>query len=220
MALFNKKLSAPLHPADRDGIWAAASILGVITFASIEVLTPEETWPLARTMGAEPEWLKMGQGKHALRSLVKPDAPDSIFCVIFSTLPTIESSLENVPPAFVELYQLDRPSADSSPYTIPVSSIFAPLNGECPSLMIAIFYAFTSLMQDEFGLLVKQKDPRALLVMAYWYSKICNGPWWLKRRAVMEGRATCLYLQRFCAHDATIQDLLKVPRHILFNNHL
>ncbi|KAK9389411.1 hypothetical protein V1515DRAFT_261848 [Lipomyces mesembrius] len=42
VALFNRKLSAPLHPADRDAIWAAATMLGVITFASIEVPTPRK----------------------------------------------------------------------------------------------------------------------------------------------------------------------------------
>jgi hypothetical protein len=168
VALFNKKLSAPLHPADRDAIWAAASMLGVITFASIEAPTPEETCPLAPSMRTEPEWLKMGQGKSALWRLIKPDRPDSIFCTLFSAVPTVEFSLENVPPGFMKLYKLDGLSADSSPYTIPVISIFAPRNIECPSSAIALFYAFNNCMQNEFARLVLNKDPRALLVMAYW----------------------------------------------------
>ncbi|KAK9384194.1 hypothetical protein V1515DRAFT_583181 [Lipomyces mesembrius] len=149
VALVNKKLSAPLDPADRDAIWAAAPMLGVITFASIEVPTPEESWPLAPSMRAEPEWLKMGQGKSALWRLVKPDRPDSVCHTLFSAIPTVEFSLENVPPGFMKLYKLDWLSADSSPYTIPVTSIFAPRNIECPSSAIALFYAFITCMQNE-----------------------------------------------------------------------
>jgi hypothetical protein len=193
-------------------------MLGVITFASIEIPTPEETWPLARSIGTEPEWLKMGHGKSTLLPLVKPDRPDSIFHALFSALPRIDFSLENVPLGFVELYNLDGPSADSSPYAIPVISIFAPLDMACPSSTIVLFYAFNSYMQDEFGRLVMNKDPRALLVMAYWYSKICTGQWWLRKRALMEGRATCMYLERCCADSATIQGLLKAPRFVLFND--
>lgn len=218
MTLFNKKLSAPLHPADRDAIWAAASMLGVITFASIEVPTFEKTWPLTPSLKAEPEWLKMGQGKSALLPLVKPGRSDSIFHALFSSLPTIEFSLGNVPLVFMELYELDGLSAEHNPYTIPVIIIFAPLDMENPSSVIALFYAFNSCNQGEFGQLVVDKDPRALLIMAYWYSKICNGQWWLRRRALMEGRATCMYLERYCAHSETIQDLLKMPRYLLFND--
>jgi hypothetical protein len=171
-------------------------------------------------MRAEPEWLKMGHGKSGLLPLLQPGGPDSIFHTLFSTFPTIDFSLENVPPSFRELYELDGLSADNNLYAIPVTSLFAPLDLESPSSVFELFYAINSCMQKEFGHLVVNKDPRALLVMAYWYSKICTGQWWLRRRASMEGRATCMYLERYCAHCATIQDLLKVPPHVLFNNDL
>lgn len=217
VTLFNKKLSEPLHPDDRDATWAAASMLGVITFASIEDPALEETWPLASSVSAEPEWLKMGQGKSVLMSFAQPARPDSIFHGLFSTFPTIEFSLENVPSSFINLYELDASPAKSSPYAIPLIHIFAPLSMECPSSLISVFYAFNSCMQNEFGRLVVEKDPKALLLMAYWYSKICTGQWWLRRRALIEGRATCIYLAKHCAHDPIIQDLLEMPRHVLFS---
>lgn len=215
MTLFNKKLSTPLNRDDRDAIWAAASMLGVITFASIEDSSLEKTWPLASSFSAEPEWLKMGQGKSLLISLAQPYRHDSIFHGLFSTLPTIDLSLENVPSSFINLYQLDALPAEGSPYATPLIHIFAPSSAECPSKLIMLFYAFNNCMQDKFGSLVISKDPRALLLMAFWYSKICSGQWWLRRRALIEGRATCIYLERYCAQDPIIQDLLKVPRHFL-----
>lgn len=210
--LFNQKLSAPLQPTDRDAIWAAAAMLGVITFASTEALSPESFWPLAPSMSAEPEWLKMGQGKDALWRLVEPDRPDSIFRTLLSTIPTVEFSLANIPPGFIELYQLKALPAESSPYARPLATVFAPCHIDCRSSALALFYKFIHYMGSEFGCLVLDKDPRALRVMVYWYAKICTAPWWLRRRALMEGKATCLYLERFCSRDASVLDLLKAPR--------
>jgi hypothetical protein len=220
VTLFNKKLSTPLQPADRDAIWAAASMLGVITFASIEDPTLEQTWPLAPSVSAEPEWLKMGQGKSVLMSLAQPDRPDSIFHDLFSIFPTTECSLKNVPSSFVKLYGLEALPEQSSPYATPLIHIFAPLSMECPSSLMTVFYAFNNCMQNEFGRLVVNKEPRALLVMAYWYSKICTGQWWLRRRALIEGRATCTYLETYCTQYSTIQNLLRVPRRVLFDHNL
>uniref|UniRef100_A0A093VSV9 DNA-directed RNA polymerase subunit beta n=1 Tax=Talaromyces marneffei PM1 TaxID=1077442 RepID=A0A093VSV9_TALMA len=217
VTLFNKKLSTPLRPDDRDAVWAAASMLGVITFASIENQTLEKSWPLASTLSAEPEWLKMGQGKSMLLSLAQPNRADSIFHGLFSTLRTVELSLETVPSSFMKLYELDALLEKNNPYATPLINIFAPLSMESQSSLMSLFYGFNNCMQDAFGRLVVNKDPRALLLMAYWYSKIRTGQWWLRRRAVIEGRATCTYLERYCAHDSTIQDLLQVPRQVLFN---
>lgn len=195
-------------------------MLGVITFASIEAPTPESTWPLALAIGVEPEWFKMGQGKAALFPLAQPNRPESIFYSLLSTVPAIETSLANVPPSFAKLCEIDQVDADSSPYAIPMASIFSSLNMEHTPAAVALFYAFNGCMQMEFGRLVVDKDPRALLVMAYWYSRVCTGQWWLRRRALLEGRATCMYLERCCAQDAIIRDLVKVPRDVLFNSEL
>ncbi|KAK9365292.1 hypothetical protein V1509DRAFT_406653 [Lipomyces kononenkoae] len=220
VTLFNNKISTPLHHSDRDAIWAAASMLGVITFASIEASTPEEAWPLTPLMRHGPEWFKMGQGKSVLQQLVRPDRPDSIFQELFSALPTIEVSPENVPQEFIKLYELDSSYADCNPYVIPVTHIFATRNSQHPVSAIQLFFAFNGWMHSAFGNLVLNKDPRTLLLMVYWYSKISTGPWWLRRRAVMEGQATCIYLETFHYDDVIIHDLLKTPRCYLFNTPL
>ncbi|KAH8689599.1 hypothetical protein BGW36DRAFT_433602 [Talaromyces proteolyticus] len=219
IGLFNKKLSVPLHPADRDAIWAGTSMLGVITFASIDFPTrTDETWPLTSLPKAEPEWLKMVQGKASLRQLIKPDRPDSMFYSLSSAIPTVKLAPENIPLAFIKLYQLDGSFANNNPYAIPVRVIFAAKTiEEYPSSSAtALFYEFIYCIQNEFSHLVLNKDPRALLIMVYWYSKICTGQWWLRRRALIEGRATCTFLEKYYAHDAAIQDLLRRPRNYLF----
>jgi hypothetical protein len=206
--LLNKKLSAPLHPSDRDAVWASASILGVITFASIEATTPEQSWPLAPSNNLE--WLKMAQGKSALWRLTRPDRPDSIFRVLLSALPQISSALDRVPAAFIDLFDLHGGDNNSdNPYALPLAGIFS-------SSDMALFYAMNGWMLGEFGQLVMARDSRALLIMAYWYAKMwSHGQWWVQERALREGRATCIYLERYFPDDATIQDLLKGPQECL-----
>jgi len=190
----------------------------VITFASIETKTLENTWPLALTTEAEPEWIKMSMGKTVLWSMAQPDRPESIFSHSISNMPKPERSLQNVPSELLAFYDLNGCSINNNPYAIPLSGIFRPPIPNGPPLTVTVFYAIISCIEGEFGRLLRAKDFPALLIMVYWYSKLCTGQWWLKRRALMEGQATCLYLQRFARHNAALQDLLTVPRQILFKN--
>ena len=226
VVLFNEKLSMPLHPPDRDALWGAATMLGVISFASIEGGTPEDVWPLNYVAGAESGWLKMCCGKLALWQLVNPERPDSIFHSLFSGkdsitqyIPPILSSINRVPASFIELYGLDKASADGNPYALPIISIAAILNNESAISTIQLYYALTSCITNEFGSLVLNKDPRALLIMAFWYSKLSMGEWWLRKRALLEGQAICLYLERYSAQNMAIQKHLKVPKILLFKDH-
>lgn len=224
VAQLNKTLSAPLHPVDRDAVWAAASMLGIITFASTEALAPEQSWPLAHGVESGPEWLKMGQGKSALWQLARPDRADSIFRNLLSAMPAVTSSLDSVPSNVIELYNLRGSSASSSPYALPVAGIFSladaersPSSSSSSSSTVGLFFALNGWMLGDFGHLVLARDPRALVILAHWYAKICTGEWWFRRRASIEGRATCLYLERHFPNHVEIQTLLKVPRQSMFH---
>jgi hypothetical protein len=65
-------------------------------------------------------------------------------------------------------------------------------------------------MQPHFKGLLERKDPRALLLLAYWYAKVSGSLWWMTRLAKLECQATCLYLERHYARETAIQELLTV----------
>jgi hypothetical protein len=225
-SLFNKKLSAPVPPDDRDALWAAATLLGVITFASIEGGELEKAWPFQIARDPEPEWLKMSHGKAAILQMADPERPNSIFHDIFPSHtqllqlrpPVGEDSLTKVFPGFIELFELDTNPTERNPYAAAIVSLCALSDIQSTPSAGLLFYTFCACINNEFGDLVLNRDPRALVVMAYWYSKMCMGPWWLKKRALIEGQATCVYLERFYGHDAVIQDLLEIPKRALFKN--
>jgi len=79
VALFNSKLSGPIQPSERDALWAAAALLGVITFCHIEAKTPEEVWPLKPSSSLDLNWVKMSDGKKEVWKITQPLRADSIF---------------------------------------------------------------------------------------------------------------------------------------------
>jgi hypothetical protein len=218
--LFNRKLSTPVQPQDRDALWASAALLGVIAFSSIEASKPEEAWPLGHPEPSDLDWLRMSDGKAAIWNITNPLRPDSVFYTLadeyksdylFSAAPRYGT--DGIPSKFIKLYGLDNSStADNNPYYTAVHTLARLLRIECDQSTIARFLSFIAHMKLDFRTLLEQKDPRALLLLAYWYAKVCHSLWWIARRAMLECQATCLYLERYHEGKTAIQELLQFPK--------
>ena len=219
-ALFNRKLSAPIEPSERDALWITAILLGSATFAQIEASKPEEAWPMACSKPSDLEWLQMSSRKEAVCSATDPLRPGGIFHTLADeyykeyvapAAPTF--GIEGIPPLFLQLYGLDSHStAENSPYFSAVHTIVTLLRTGADRLTITRYLSFISHMKPEFKRLVELKDARALLIMAYWYAMVIRISWWIQRRAEMECQAICLYLERYFAEETVIQDLLRFPK--------
>jgi hypothetical protein len=215
--MLNHKLSKPVSPDDRDALWATAALLGVIAFSSIEASTPKEAWPLSSNL----DWLRMSEGKAVIWNITNPMRPDSVFYPLadeyrrgyfFSAAPPL-SGTEGIPTQFVALYDLDVSSTtDNNPYYTTVHVLALLLSIECNQSTIAKFLGFIGHMKPDYRKLLELKDPRALLLLAYWYAKVCRSLWWLERRAMLECQAICLYLERYHAEETAILELLQFPK--------
>ena len=65
-------------------------------------------------------------------------------------------------------------------------------------------------MNPAFNVLVREKDPVALLILAYWFAKISDIDfWWLGTRARSECYAICSYLDGW--PNERFQPLLHYP---------
>jgi hypothetical protein len=220
-ALFNQKLSTPIQPRDRDAFWATAALLGTIAFSWIDAATPEEAWPLRPAEPSDLEWLRMSESKATIWNMTNPLRPDSVFHVLkddfrsdgFISHAIPGSGIAGLPEAFVRLCGLDEMSTgDSSLYYAAVHTLALLLEVECEQATVVRFLGFICHMQPAFKRLLELKDPRALLLLAYWYAKVCRAVWWLEWRAVMECRATCLYLERYHAEETAVLELLLFPK--------
>jgi hypothetical protein len=220
-ALFNKKLNKPIKPSDRDALWSAAALLGFLAMTWIDAATPEEAWPLTKSDSADLEWIRMSESKAAIWEVTNPLRPDSMFHIMATdyisqtehALSKPELGIEGIPPSFAHLYDLDESSnADNNPYFDVIHKLAPLLKTEVDRSNIVIYYAVVGHTSLAFKSLLEQKDPRALLVFAYWYAKLIHSVWWLDRRSLMEGQAICLYLERYHGGYTELHDMLVFPK--------
>lgn len=215
-ALFNRKLSGPLAPAERDSVWAAGCLIGWIVFCSVDATQASEAWPLAPSKPSDLDWIRMNDANKLLWGIADPMRADSMFSIMATQFATgmhkTSASDIKMPPIFSRVYGLDDPESENGPYATAVRALVALLPVECSSDNYVTFLLFQGHMQPDFRALLAQRDTRALLLLAYWYAKICRSVWWVERRAALECEAICLYLERYHGGDAEIQDLLHYPR--------
>ncbi|MCJ1386855.1 hypothetical protein MMC17_009983 [Xylographa soralifera] len=215
VSLFNQKLSTPLQAYDCDAVWTAASLLGIIAFSLIEESGPEEAWPLKTSSASDLEWVRIGEGKNAILDIVNPSRPGSVLHSLmkdcdFTGYPRTIPGEIYLPPTFDKLYDLE--GSENNPYYTSLRSLAPLLHMECVQSNFHRFYSFIAHVNTDLKELLHWKDPRAMLLLAYWYALMCNSQWWVSRRARIECQSISLYLVRYCAKDAAIQELVEFPK--------
>ncbi|KAJ5633921.1 hypothetical protein N7528_001763 [Penicillium herquei] len=221
-ALLAEKLSRPIVYADRDALWSTAAMIGVATMTSIEASDPMTAWPMKPFESTDLGWLSLSAGKEAIWRVTNPLRPDSIFYRMADDYRAIRNpprirEITDIPNEFVDLCSLDGPTPlEQNPYYITVSLVADLLEFESSSNRtkdsLPRYVSFLGIMPSDFRSLLYSKDPRALLLFAYWYSFVDASRWWIARRAWLECQSICLYLDRYHASDSKIQALLERPK--------
>lgn len=220
-ALFNDRLSKPaFKAADRNAIWTTACLLGNMTSFLIESYDPETSWPLSSSSPSPFDWLDMHRGMAILFKICAPDQPGGLFHSLLQD-PTYtilkdkwivdnRDGIEGIPWQFVTLCGLTSSSnSQNSPYHASVRSLAQIWDMESTPHTAFRFLTFISLMSPEMKTLLVQKDARAMLILAYWYSKMFHVHYWLHRRAVVGCAAICIYLKRYHSSDYLMMDMLQ-----------
>jgi hypothetical protein len=214
----------PLQNETRDALWASASLLGVIQFASFEACTPEEAWPLRPPHPTDLDWLKMSDGKKAVFSITDPLRADSVFRTLsvghdrlfrFMNEPHdyFKKDAIDLTSGFTDLFELGPTSMGYvNPYYKSAMILARLLHTPCDGNNILEFFGFIMHMGPELKVLLEQKDAKALLLVVYWYAKLHRSQWWLHRRGIMEGRAICMYLDKYHRDDTKVQRMLEWPK--------
>ncbi|MCJ1316858.1 hypothetical protein MMC15_002179 [Xylographa vitiligo] len=221
IALFNHKLSGPLQGSERDALWVAAAILGTISFCHIEAEIPEEAWPLKPPSSLDFNWLSLSEGKVQVWGITKVlETQFRQLALEFINFPTTipaGGGLEALPPEFIVLCGFDLSStANNNPYYAIAFLLAQALNLTSSYDTNMMFMMFTMKMPSQYKYLLVRKDPCALLLLAYWYAKVCQYKyWWIVGRAALECQAICIFLERYHGHDSNILKLLQFPKMVL-----
>ena len=216
-ALLNQKLSNPILPQDRDALWATAAMLGIASVTSIEASNPREAWPLKTYDPNDLDWLDMSQGKDAIWKVTDPLRPDSIFHAMALEYRVLNDTprlceIEEIPKELVRLCGLDEVSGlQQNPYYLAVSMLVQLRGVRCTQASMTIFLRFAKYMEPAFRNLLHKKDICALLILANWYAPMRQSLWWIARRAQLECRAICLYLEKHHPNNKDLQKMLPKP---------
>lgn len=195
-------------------------MLGCISFASIEASIPEESWPLTPPDPSDLEWIKMSEKKAAVWEIAKPYRPDSVFYALvdeyeksFFNTTYPEVGIDGAPAVFVKLCDLnDFSTSENNPYFCAVHHLSQLLKLSCERSSMGRFLSFIAHMKPTFKLLLEERDPRALVILAYWHMKVADAVWFLDRRTKMECRAICIYLERYHWLDKDIMKMIQAPK--------
>lgn len=214
--LFQDKLSKPVIFQDKDALWIAAILLGVASFSSIATGVVEEAWPL---VSEDLAWLRLSEGKRVVFELTNPTRLDSAWR---SSVETYVSALSKPKEAQSRETPFDHLCEDpgpkwptSNPYEEIVPKLACLLDLECGETTFLPFLSFVMHINPHYGDAVEQRDPWAMLMLAYWFAKVCRSRWWLARRAILSGLAICVYIERKFPDVERLQDACVWPRSIL-----
>lgn len=204
-----RKISLPIKPSERDSLWISISLISVASFATFDAPSPSEAWPLRPSSPTDLSWLILCDGKKMATKLTDPLRPDgqfrdaaqefyttiSLLAEEVNTSPSTSPPL--LPPGFHELFNLSSQPSDSNPYHAACTALASILRIPLNVKNFLPHIAFVSVLDDRFRNLLRRKDERALLLLLYWYAKICNRRlWWIWKQSLMEGLAICEFLRR------------------------
>lgn len=231
-ALFSIELSKSSHSEEeKDALWGTAALLGAGSMAGIEAASAEEAWPLAEPAFEDLSWLKMSEGKKQVWEMTNPLREGGAFKEAIEIEKNrsqtdyqraLDPGLDALFPYVTKLYNLDSSapaSTEGDPYRTTASIIQRLVPIEATRSTIMWFLSFLGHMEPEFRQLLEEKDPQAMLLLAWWYAKLIPyDAWWIKRRAVLECQAICLYLEKILPEESEVRRLLAFPRSVCFRD--
>lgn len=219
-ALFNKRLSSTISENDRDALWATAVYLCAMACSTVNSSNPEDVYPLRPSSSTDLEWLRMQaglkviwlmadlHGRKSILSQVEFDVKGN--CVFPESSP---SGIVGLLPKLVDLCDLTSFSTgENNPYHTAVSQLSWMLKLEGTPANMLQFMVFAGGMAADFETLLRRKDPRALLLLGLWYSKLVESAWWMSSRAIVESESIYRYLHRFHRSEFRILGLLEPVR--------
>ncbi|KAI0115861.1 hypothetical protein GGR51DRAFT_502385 [Nemania sp. FL0031] len=102
----------------------------------------------------------------------------------------------------------------NNPYHAAVKAAVELFERELDEENFLMHMSFVRALDPPFRQLLIHKDEKAMLVLLYWYAKMCDRRvWWLWKKCCIEGLAMCRYLERaFTASGAEVGlRLLELP---------
>ncbi|THC87165.1 hypothetical protein EYZ11_013390 [Aspergillus tanneri] len=214
--MYRQQLQSPIGRHNMDVLMSTCILVGMFSFCK-ENIDPNESWVLSDDSSAM-NWLFVQGGLRCLIELVNPWLDESIWSEAFKVASTYDFYDDHR----TGREDLDHDLADvcdiNDDTTEETNAYHWPLRMLCPLLRIPRHRSeefrmtnFMGRLQPDFLSLLAAREPRALLVLAYWLALMCTSvhEWWVDARVRSECQAICIYLETH--GDQRIVDLLEFP---------
>lgn len=217
LSSYNERLSAPLTAADADALLVTSTLLCAVSFASISSTDPSLSWPNTASP-SHLDWLKVQQGPGIVLAATAIWLSQSALFSTFKDFDVPASGSEqnlidtNFWDDLCSLCEITEASdTKTNPYYAALMSLAPLISLEPSAVNSARFFPFIGSLQPAFVKLLAIKDPRALLILAWWYGLAVRlGQWWLTPRA----RAECFAIITFLDHSSTGKKLKDLVRNL------
>ena len=203
---FRSVIDKPISSRAADAMFAAATLLSGISFASVETLDPSQSWPM-KPKPDSLQWLQLQQGISLMVMAAQPWRPDGAFAAAFQD--TGAPGLEEHPiePAIAQdladtLEITSESTSENNAYFMTYEQLQPLLGQFAEKETIMGYLQFTAHLSNDYLALLGKRDHRALLLLAYWYCIVCRcGQWWITIRAIVECQSICLYLSLYAGAE-------------------
>ncbi|KAL1959040.1 hypothetical protein VTO42DRAFT_3281 [Malbranchea cinnamomea] len=224
ISLFRQELnsSRQREKDDIDSLISTCMLLAVYYF-TVDDHSLEASWIFSSEPGSErkglfADWLFFDGGLEYLFAKVRGFPENSIWLPVIKdsddhrgTFSNIKPGIQGIPTPFVDLCELDETSTpDNNAYHAPLRILSALLMLDVSSAAYTKVVTFLGTITGRYRELLLQKEPKALLILAYWLALMCRvDQWWVQNRARIECQAICMYLEHL--GDRRIIELLELP---------
>ncbi|KKZ63283.1 hypothetical protein EMCG_00266 [[Emmonsia] crescens] len=218
LRLYQEELKSQITKDNMDGIMSTCMLLSDVPLLEAG-RSPYDSFVFSDDPSAL-NWLLMQSGLSHLLPYTQPFLAESIWFVPFMESYTeflkftdCRTGKEGLQPELAELCEINDDSTnENNPYHEPLRSLTPILDMETNGANFMTMAAFMGNLKLNFTTLIRNREPRALLILAFWLGKMCEDPSsWVYSRMHTECVAICMYLEN--NPDPRILDLLGYPAH-------
>lgn len=199
--------------------WSLADPLCYVFSFAIEKINPLDSWVLSDDPSAM-NWLSVQGGLRCLLEFLHPWLSDSVWSDSFKRSSTYEfyddhrMGREDLDPTLATLCDIDDTTTEeTNPFHWPLRMLSPLLRIPRDQLEESRITNFMGRLPPDYLNLLASKEPRALLLLAYWLALMCSSvhEWWVYARVRSECLAICMYLER-CGDERIVDfNLLEFP---------
>lgn len=206
LLLYSKVLGTSIRNDKADAMLVTSSLISGIAFIMTDAARPELSWPMTDSP-FDLQWLSVQTGIMLLLQAVQPLDNSSRVQMLFAYDESTDfdgNPLQNTcDQHYLDLRIRIGEGHDPENQYERALQILAPLSQmPCTADTVFTHLGFIASIDDEFISLLRKKDHKALLILAYWYAKMCSFDcWWIAVRSKLECTAICMYLKMHATSD-------------------